>query len=137
MIRRPPRSTLFPYTTLFRSGPGGAGGPGGANAAPASVGAGLQPGPASRVTRVSTATYDELLGRTYAEIGADAHSNHKCQGTGGLPALPGFGGGRGFGGGTPSYQLVDSTIPGQMQKDEAGLFDAIDTSLAGIVQFAG
>src|SRR5436309_8509249 len=25
MIRRPPRSTLFPYTTLFRSGPGRAG----------------------------------------------------------------------------------------------------------------
>src|SRR3712207_8573584 len=24
MIRRPPRSTLFPYTTLFRSGCGGA-----------------------------------------------------------------------------------------------------------------
>src|SRR3712207_7814318 len=24
MIRRPPRSTLFPYTTLFRSGDGGA-----------------------------------------------------------------------------------------------------------------
>src|SRR2546422_1789006 len=24
MIRRPPRSTLFPYTTLFRSPPGGA-----------------------------------------------------------------------------------------------------------------
>src|SRR5687768_18167907 len=23
MMRRPPRSTLFPYTTLFRSGPGG------------------------------------------------------------------------------------------------------------------
>src|SRR5256885_10460813 len=27
MIRRPPRSTLFPYTTLFRSRPGHAGGP--------------------------------------------------------------------------------------------------------------
>src|SRR3712207_7352601 len=26
MIRRPPRSTLFPYTTLFRSGRGYAGG---------------------------------------------------------------------------------------------------------------
>src|SRR3712207_8655347 len=26
MIRRPPRSTLFPYTTLFRSGGAGAGG---------------------------------------------------------------------------------------------------------------
>src|SRR5256886_1348554 len=25
MIRRPPRSTLFPYTTLFRSGPVGCG----------------------------------------------------------------------------------------------------------------
>src|SRR3712207_5134427 len=25
MIRRPPRSTLFPYTTLFRSRPGAAG----------------------------------------------------------------------------------------------------------------
>src|SRR2546429_4286122 len=31
MIRRPPRSTLFPYTTLFRSGPTAGGGrrPGG------------------------------------------------------------------------------------------------------------
>src|ERR1019366_10664278 len=27
MIRRPPRSTLFPYTTLFRSGANGAGRP--------------------------------------------------------------------------------------------------------------
>src|SRR2546422_5104987 len=39
MIRRPPRSTLFPYTTLFRSGAGdagdagAAGGAGGAGAA--------------------------------------------------------------------------------------------------------
>src|SRR3712207_8191050 len=31
MIRRPPRSSLFPYTTLFRSHRGG---PGGAKAAP-------------------------------------------------------------------------------------------------------
>src|SRR5256885_6228912 len=29
MIRRPPRSTLFPYTTLFRSVAGGTGQPGG------------------------------------------------------------------------------------------------------------
>src|SRR2546425_1451215 len=28
MIRRPPRSTLFPYTTLFRSFPGSIGGQG-------------------------------------------------------------------------------------------------------------
>jgi len=86
---------------------------------------------------VNTATYDELLGRTYAEIGADAHSNHKCQGTSGLPALPGFAGGRGGGGGGGQYQLVDSTIPGQMQKDEASLFADIDVTLAGVAQFAG
>src|SRR3712207_8127177 len=41
MIRRPPRSTLFPYTTLFRSGRCGAppGGP-----SPAARGAGALPG---------------------------------------------------------------------------------------------
>src|SRR5437899_2567755 len=102
--------------------PGGAGGPGGSGAVPA------------RVTRVVTATYDELLGRTYAEIGADAHSNHKCQGTSGLPTLPGFGGGRGGAGGG-GYQLMDSTIPGQQDKDESSLFDGVDVSLAGIAQF--
>src|SRR2546427_1541224 len=32
MIRRPPRSTLFPYTTLFRSADGGARGGGAAGA---------------------------------------------------------------------------------------------------------
>src|SRR5262249_37511664 len=75
----------------------------------------------------------------YAEIGADARSNHKCQGASGLPALPGFGGGRGpgGGGGQLQYQLVDSSMPGQMQKDETGLFDGIDITLAGTAQCAG
>src|SRR5437588_11081643 len=35
MIRRPPRSTLFPYTTLFRSRGSGSRGPGRAHARPA------------------------------------------------------------------------------------------------------
>src|SRR6185503_5033667 len=49
-----------------------------------------------------------------------------------------FGGGRGpGGGGMPSYQLMDSRIAGQMQKDETGVFDAIDISLSGIAQYAG
>src|SRR2546430_13576973 len=34
MIRRPPRSTLFPYTTLFRSRPEGAGRVQGVNVTP-------------------------------------------------------------------------------------------------------
>ena len=113
-------------------GRGGRGGRGGADAAPAT----LPPAPAVRVTRANTAMYDELLGRTYAEIGADAHSNHKCQGTSGLPALPGLAAGRGGGGGG-QYQLVDSTMPGQMAKDESSLFDGIDITLSGVAQFAG
>src|SRR4051812_5578108 len=126
-----------------------AGGPGAANApavpagapvpaaAPVTAGAGLQNGLPAHVTRVNTAMYDELLGRTYADIGADAHSNHKCQGTSGLPALPGFATGRGGGAGGGQYTLVDSTIPGQVQKNEASLFDDIDTTLSGIARFAG
>ena len=119
-----------------------AGGPGGLNAPPGNLSAPPAPSvplaqPAPRVTRVNTAAYDELLGRTYLEIGADAHSNHKCQGTSGLPALPGFTTGRGGGGGGGQYALIDSTIPGQMQKDEASLFDDIDITLSGLSKFAG
>src|SRR6185503_3622828 len=74
---------------------GGFGGPGGGRGrgAPAAP----QPASTERRTGVNTAEYDELLGRTYAEIGSDARSNHKCQGTGGMPPLPGFGGGREIG----------------------------------------
>ena len=91
-----------------------------------------------KLTPANTNTYDPLLGRTYAEIGADARSNHKCQGTGGLPALPGFGNGRGGGGaGGGGYQLIDSTIPGQKDKTETSLFDGVDTRLEAIAQYAG
>jgi len=54
----------------------------------------------AKLTPVGTGMFDPLLGRTYAEIGADAHSNHKCQGVGGAPAIAGLdGAGRGGGGG--------------------------------------
>src|SRR3712207_7012302 len=44
MIRRPPRSTLFPYTTLFRSAHGGARRtPGAARAARRRLGGGSRP----------------------------------------------------------------------------------------------
>jgi hypothetical protein len=96
------------------------------------------PAPAAvKLTPVSTAAYDPLLGRTYAEIGADARGMHKCQGTGGLGMLPGMAGGRGGRGGGGGYQLMDSTISGQMAKDETSLFDGVGTSLAAVAQFAG
>jgi hypothetical protein len=128
-----------PRKLYFNAGTGviGAGGRGGRGASTESgqAGAGAAGAP-THVTRVNTAAYDELLGRTYAEIGADAHSNHKCQGTSGLPALPGFATGRGGGGGG-QYALIDSTIQGQLQKNEASLFDDIDITLAGVAKFAG
>src|SRR5262245_25111651 len=95
--------------------------------------------PPTRLARINTGAYDALLGRTYAEIGADARTNHKCQGIGGMPAIPGVQfGGRGFGGAAAGmYQLMDSAIPGQMEKDETSLFDGIDTSLGALAKFAG
>src|SRR5579872_1826069 len=120
-----------PRKLYFAGGFGGPGGGRGGRGGPPN-----QAAPAARTASVNTAAYDELLGRTYADIGTDARSNHKCQGTNGMPPLPGFGGGRGFFG-TPSYQLIDSTIAGQLQKDETSLFDGIDISITGLARFAG
>ena len=100
-------------------------------------GAAPQPAPPDpKLTIPDTGMWDPLLGRTCAEIGADARSNHKCQGTTGLPQLPGFPGGRG-GRGPTGYRLMDSSIPGQMEKHETDLFDGIDTRLVAIAQYAG
>jgi hypothetical protein len=132
----------FSGTGVGGGGRGGRGGPGaGTGAAPATPpGAGANP---PHVDRIDTSVYDPLLGRTYAEIGFDARSNHKCQGTGGMPPLPGFGGGRGGGppvaagspGGSP-YTLVDTTTP-EVGKSETPLFDGVDISLAGLAKYAG
>ncbi len=134
-----------PRKLYFTGGRGVIGGRGPGRGAPAPAPAPSTPSspsaPSPRLCRVSTGAFDELLGRTYADIGADARTNHKCQGTGGVPAIPGVQfGGRGFGGpggGVATYQLMDSTIPGEMDKDETSLFDGIDTSLAAIAKYAG
>ncbi len=91
--------------------------------------------PPVKLTPVNSGMYDPLLGRTYAEIGSDARSNHKCQGMGGMPPLPGVGG-RG-GRGPAGYQLVEATIPGQKEKEETSLFDGVPTSLTALARFAG
>ncbi len=125
------KSGLRPWQAkklYFTVGYGGFGGPPSATASPESAG---------HLATIDTGAYDPLLGRTYQEIGADARSSHKCQGMGQLVPLPGgIGGGRGPAG--PSrYRLVDSTIAGEMDKDETSLFDGVDTSLAGLAKFAG
>ena len=97
-----------------------AGGPGGGAQAGAA---------ASRTCRVDLSLYDTLLGRTYAEIGSEARSMHKCQGMAQLLALP-----------APSssaFQLAETTIPAEMNKDEKALFDGVETTVASLAQFAG
>jgi len=87
-----------------------------------------EPPPTGKVTRINASVYDTLLGKTYHEIGTEARSMHKCQGMGQLLALP-----------TPalpvSYQLVESTIPSQLQRDETALFDGVDSSIMSLAKF--
>jgi LmbE family N-acetylglucosaminyl deacetylase len=128
-----------------QAGGRGAAGRGGGRGAERGAGRGAQgataataapPGPP--MAPVNTQAYDPLLGRTYAEIGADARSYHKCQGIGGLPPIPGAAGGRGRGfGGGGGYILTGSTIPGQIGKKETSLYDGIDISLTSIASYAG
>ena len=54
---------------------------------------------------------------------------HKCQGMSQLVALPGSS--------SANYELVEAAIPGQMQKAERSLFDAVDTTIAGLAQLSG
>jgi hypothetical protein len=153
------REGLRPWTPkkLYFSagGGGGRGGRGGAQTPPV------------KLTTVNLAVYDPLLGRTYSEIGTDARSSHKCQGMGvNIGPPPGAGGGGrggnagggrggqagaapgagaqgapagpppGFGG-RGGYQLMETTLAGQKEKDETSVFDGVDTSLTSIAQYAG
>jgi LmbE family N-acetylglucosaminyl deacetylase len=79
--------------------------------------------------RVTTSGFDPLLGRTYSEIGLEARSMHKCQGTSQLLLLPGAAA-------TRTYRLKDSVVgePGVAPKD---MFDGIDTTIAGLAAYAG
>lgn len=125
---RPWQAKKLYFTVNF--GGGGRGGRGGRGDAPEG------PPPGTKLARVATAKFDPLLGRTYAEIGSDARQSHKCQGMTGLPALPGTNG-RGGGGAGAQYQLMETMIASQKDKDETSLFEGIDTRLSALVEFAG
>lgn len=85
---------------------------------------------ASKPLTINLTGYDHLLGHTYAEVGAEARSMHKCQGMPQLLALPGPS--------SISYELVESLVPvSPRPSQEAALFDGIDTSIAGLARFAG
>lgn len=90
-----------------------------------------QPGiaPSRDLLRVSAPDFDPVLGRTYSELGLEARSMHKCQGTSQLLMLPG-------GSFTRVYRLKDTTI-GQQGVAPADMFEGIDTSVRGLAAFAG
>jgi LmbE family N-acetylglucosaminyl deacetylase len=112
---RPWQAKKFYYTLGFGGAPGGRGG-------------GATSGPASVVPALGT--YDPVLGRTYDEIGAEARTMHKCQGTSQVPPLPSSGGGgRGV-------HLQDCTIPGQLEARETSILDGLDLTLTGLAQYA-
>jgi LmbE family N-acetylglucosaminyl deacetylase len=93
----------------------------------ANVGYGRGGAPATGQLNVDIGTYDPLLGRTWAEIGSEARSMHKCQGTDQLLWLPGPA--------TAGFSLAESTL-GPVTRPESSLFDGIDTSVAGLAQLA-
>jgi LmbE family N-acetylglucosaminyl deacetylase len=118
---RPWQAQKFYYTAGF--GPGGPGGASGQKTASAVL------------PFTYGEAYDPLLGRTYAEIGGEARSMHKCQGMSQLLPLPGvepqgFGGPRG-------YRLHDTVLPDGVARAETHPFDGIDTSLKSLTAFAG
>src|SRR3712207_9396738 len=73
MIRRPPRSTLFPYTTLFRSSMAGAGALAATGGFPAPA---LSQGAAARtlkfVPQANLANFDPIWGTQYVVRNASA-----------------------------------------------------------------
>ena len=77
--------------------------------------------------------FDAVLGRTYAELGLEARSMHKCQGTSQLLLLPGATQNR-------TYRMQDaraptgvavSHVPATSLVAGTSLFDGIDTSIVG------
>jgi len=78
-------------------------------------------------TTLDLDNYDQLLGRTYNEIGIHARSMHKCQGMSQLIPL--------LGPNVAQYRLAESSIPGYTGVNEVSLFDGIDTSIKGLINF--
>ncbi len=111
---RPWRAKKFYFRAGFGPGAGRGGGP---------------------LCTIDTGVFDALVGKTYAELGAEARSMHKCQGFGQLLPVPGLtGGGRGVG--ASRYQLAESVLAGGAGAEETSLFDGIDTSLGSLAKYA-
>ncbi|MEN3339204.1 MAG: hypothetical protein V7647_2880, partial [Acidobacteriota bacterium] len=90
-----------------------------------------QPAAASSrdLLRVNPSEFDPVLGRTYSELGLEARSMHKCQGTSQLLLLPGASFSR-------LYRLKDTAI-GEQGVAPKDMFQGIDTSIPGLAGYVG
>jgi LmbE family N-acetylglucosaminyl deacetylase len=70
--------------------------------------------------------FDRVLGRTYADLGLEARSMHKCQGTSQLLLLPGQTQNR-------RYRIQGEGVTAA----PSTMFDGIDVTVTGLTRFAG
>lgn len=88
---------------------------------------GVGGGPAaaeSRTLRIETAVWDPLLGRTYADLGQEARSAHRCQGMGQVRGAAGF----------PTLLVETRSPPGGAAAD-GGVFSGIPAGLERLEEF--
>jgi hypothetical protein len=76
---------------------------------------------------VETGGFDLLLGRTYAEMGTEERSMHKCQGMAQLLSLPVSS--------APQRFFLMDTFAAEPPGDETSLFDGIDTTVPALANF--
>ncbi len=129
---RPWQASKFYYTAGF--------GPARATGASGAAGASGAEAP-TPLSFAGGDVFDSILGRTYNELGGEARSMHKCQGTSQLLPLPASTGGGGFGGGggpggVRAYRLRDTVLDGGVARGEKEMFDGVDTSLRRLLAFA-
>jgi len=71
--------------------------------------------------------FDVILGRTYAEMGTEERSMHKCQGMAQLLSLPAAA--------APQRFLLMDTFAAEPTSDESSLFDGVDTTVSALANF--
>jgi LmbE family N-acetylglucosaminyl deacetylase len=113
-----------------------AGGPGGGRGQPAAPAAGPLPLGAMKAASFDVSGFDELLGRTYVEVGTEERGMHKSQAMAQLLALP-------TGRTLQRYLLMDSFLLPPLPTGVAGaveepsFFHDIDTTIPGLALLAG
>jgi LmbE family N-acetylglucosaminyl deacetylase len=118
-------------------------------------GPGRQLAPAPDLVTVDVSGFDAVLGRTFSELGLEARSMHKCQGTSQLLSLPGQTFNRSYrlrgeagvsagsdAGQTGVKQGLDQGQTGVKHMSDPGLtpfplFHGIDTRLEALTKYAG